>query len=531
MQAVSSKFTDAVSSSAKSPRLGCLVSWKKNLNSAVSFFRLDSSLLDGPDVLKGAGDVVTFFDKYDYHNERSYVKGFTVTRKISSRPWGVIMATAELELSNATKRFLPGFDSDIGDYVGLPERPIKLNIGYNGESINLFTGYTSRPDNQLGARTTKITAYDAMTFLSGKKSSLEAFVNVKMDEIIKALLLEQGFSENQFVIEKSLQRSIGYYASRDKYVTNIFTELCEAEAYLLFADEDGIIHGWNRLHFLGTSDSVWSFSFSNMTDIRWSTAAIINSAKAIAKPYKVADWNSIWSVTQASSDTLVPANGSKEIFAEFKDDENNECMLVEADAPVYIDNTIGSSTYSTNRASDGSGEDAANYITLSSIYNFGNKYLMTFTNSANFPIYITNIQLFGKLAKVDTITGVTQENDDSIQKYGINQDNGRVTYEMTSSVVQDAATANTMAWLLVHSFGDPLSRLDIDNFIIPHLQIGDTVGVSAESMSKSCNIMGIKLAWGENMKLTQSLYCEERSQLSYFVLDKSKLDGTARLML
>ena len=466
---VSPEFITAIQNGVIQPKPGCLISWPKNIDPSVKFFQLDHSYLDGPDKLKGSGDTVTFFDVYDYQDETEYVKNFRVTKKISNRPWGVIMATADIELNNTTRRFTPGFDPVIGDFTTLPDRPIKLSVGFNGEFIKLFTGYADRPDHQLVKRITKITAYDAMTYLSTVKSHLGAYVDTPMHEIIEDILIEQGFALDQFNIEPSLQQPIGYYMPKGKYVTKIFEEFCAAEGYLMHADEDGIIQGWNRLHFLGDRDTVWTFNYSNMSDISWSSAPIINSAEFEAKPLKPAAWNKLYETDSTPDDRMIPPGASADIFAQFKDDLGT-FPAISVETPVYISSAAGGSSYSTNLSKDGSGPTGSSNISLTSVYNFGNEYRMTFANSSDTPIYITKIQLFGQPAKVTAIKGDVQEDQTSIGKYGLNPDNGKEVYVVENDVIQDVVTANAMAWMLVNIHANPHARLDVDNFIAPHLQ-------------------------------------------------------------
>lgn len=532
MQIVSPAFENIIKGDIKSPRPGCLISWPKNISEDVKFFTLDHSYLDGPDKLKGSGSTITFADKYDYIDETAYVKNFRVTKKISNRPWGVIMASAEVELNNTTKRFMPGFDPVIGAYTELPDRPIKLSVGFNGEFIKLFTGYAKRPEHQLVKRVTKITAFDAMTYLSTVKSNLGAFVNTPMHEIIEALLIEQGFAYDQFNIEPSLQQPIGYYMPKDKYITDIFKEFCEAEAYLMQADEDGIIQGWNRLHFLGDRDPVWDFTYSNMEDLNWSSAPIINAAEVTAKPFKPAAWNKLYEADNSPDDRIIPPNSSADIFARFQDDLG-DFPAISVQTPVYISNSDGGSSYSTNMSPDGDADTGAAHISLTSVYNFGSAYRMTFQNTSNVPIYITRIQLWGQPAKVTAIKGDVQEIPASILKYGLNPDNNNEVYKIENDVVQDLISANAMAWILVNTSANPRARLDIDNFVVPHMQIGDPVNVHIldTNETKYCNVLGYEIFFGVNANLTHKIYAEEREQHTYFRLDHSHLDGPDGLAL
>lgn len=533
MQTVSGGFTTKVTDMVKTIYPSCLISWKKTYTSGANFFQLDVSHADGPDGLKGTGGTVTFFDKYDYVNETPYVKNFRITKKISNRPWGVIMATAEIELNNTKKRFFPGYDGTIGAYTDLPDRPIKLGVGINGEFINQFTGYTKRPEHALVKRTSTIQAFDAMTYLSTVKSSLSAFVNQKADYIIKQLLIEQGFSSAQYNIEPSLQLPIGYLMVKDRFVTDILNDICAAEGFIMHADENGIIQGWNRLHLLGSRTSLWTFNYSNMADIGWSSAPIINRAQVVASPFKPAAFNKLYETDTVTDDRLIPAGQSVDIFAEFKDDLGN-FPAISVDTPVYVSSGTGSSTYSTNFAKDGTADTGSSYITLSSVYNFGNTYRMTFTNShPNHAIYITKIQLFGQPAKVTAIKSNVQEDTTSIGKYGVNPDNNKQTFIIDNDVIQDISTANSMAWMLVDSYKSPNSRLNIDNFPVPQLQFGDPVNVYIADIAttKSCNVLGVETFFGVNANLTHKLYLEQRPTKTYFQADVSHLDGSDALAL
>jgi hypothetical protein len=524
---VSTLFTNTVKAPVKQPQPGCLISWLKTYDAGVAFAQMDHSHMDQGDRMKGTGDTVTFFNKYDYVNETKYVKNFRIIKKVSNKPWGVIMATAEIELNNTTKRFFPGLDPTIGDYTDLPDRPVKLSVGFNGEYINLFTGYTERPGHQLLKRVTKLRAYDAMTYLSTVKSSLDAFVDTPANEIIEALLIEQGFGADMFNIESSLQQPIGYLMPNGRIVTDILQEICDAEGYIIHADEEGVIQGWNRLHMLGDRTPVWTFTYANMVDINFSSAPIINAAEVVAKPFKPAAWNKLYETdSSVGEDRTVLPGQSKDIFVEFKDDLGS-FPAIDVEEPVHISTATGGSYYSTNLSKDGDADTGAADITLDSVYNFGNTYRMTFSNTGDVPIYVTKIVLFGQPAKVTAIKGDTQEDATSIEKYGINPDNNKQVYVIENNLVQDLATANTMAWLLVDINSGPHARLDVDNFVVPQLQFGDPVQVDIMDTeeSKYCNVLGTELFFGVDANLTHKIYLEERELKTYARMDQSHMDG------
>lgn len=531
MQTVSSEFATAVAAPITRPEPGCLISWLKGYNASATFFQLDHSHLDSGDFLKGNSDVVGFFDLYDYQNETANLLSYKITKKISARPWGVIMAHATVVLDNTSKRYLPGYDGTIGDYI-LRDRPIKLSVGYNGEYINQFVGFTERPKNTLVSRNTTIECYDAMTYLSNKKSNLSAFVNTSFKDIVEALLNEQGFSPDQYSIEESTQPNIGYLMPKDRIVTDIFAEGCEAEGGIMFVDENGIIRFWNRLHFAKNQTSRWAFTYSNMKDIQWDSTNVINDVQITAKPLKPAAFNKIFELSQATDDTLVPAGSSIDYFAEFKDDLGN-FPAISVDTPVYVASNAGSSTYSTNYNKDGSGETGNTNITLSSVYNFGSKYRLTFTNAGALPVYITNIQLFGQPARVTQLNTAPQIDATSIGLYGLNPDDNGTELEIKNDMIQDVNSANAIGYMLLRLFGNPMARMQLPNFPVPHLQLGDAVTATILDTSTDVHayIMGSEIEFSVGSKLTSTLYVEERPLTSYFQLDISYLDGSDKLAL
>lgn len=522
MQVVSSAFTAAAAAAYKRIGASVLIAWEKTVNASYQFFTIGQSKIGGSDLIKGAGGAVTFFDKYQYTNESAAVENFKISRKMSNYPWGVIMASAEVTLLNGNNRFTPKYDAAIGNYI-LPDRPIKLGLGFNDEYINLMVGYTEQPASSVSSRKTVLQAWDALKYLSNKKSSLPAFVNTRADQIIIQLLQEQGFSAGQYDIESSLQQPIGYLMVQDKVVTDIFSEICAAEGALMFCDENGVIRFWNRLHFNSNSASRWTFNYSNMTDIDWDTTPIINNAIVVAKPFKPAAFNKVWESGQAY---VVPPNGSLEVFADFRDDAGSFPMISLV-TPVNIGSAT-SSSWQANYNEDGKGANASGAITLTSTYLFGERYRMTFANSSGQNVYLTKIQLYGVPAKVQVIESKEQRDNVSIGNYGMNPNNSGKVVEINNNLVQDVATANALAYIYVKVSSLPLQRLKCKVFGVPQLQIGDFVTVQEETTGQTLSmiIVGNEISVGQNGQFEQQLEMEQRSTYQYFTIGVSRIGGS-----
>lgn len=521
MQAVSAQFETDVAAPYKEMGAGCLIAWEKTINGSYDFFTIGTSLIGGPDMIAGPGGGLTYFDQYQYHDETDNLESYTITRKMSNYPWGVIMASADITLLNGSNRFTPDYDPDIGSYIK-PDRPIKLSVGINGEYVNLFTGFTELPRSSIKSRKTTLKAWDALTYLSNKKSELPVFVDTPANEIIEDLLIEQGFTASQYNIEASLQLPISYLMVQDKIITDIFSEICEAEGALMFVDEDGIINFWNRLHINSNSTSRWNLDYSNLTDLEWDTTPVINNAIVVAKPFKIAAFNKLWESGQAYT---IPPGGSLDIFADFQDDVGNYPALSVV-TPVEIGSAV-SSSWQANYNEDGSGNDASGVLTLSSVYLFGERYRMTFANSSGVNAYVTKIQLYGIPAKVTVVDSKEQKDQASIDDYGINPDNRGEIVTIDNSLVQDSATANALAYIYVQLFSGPLSRLKADNFAVPHLQLGDFITIDEETSGNELSmvIVGNEITVGRG-KLTQGLDLEQRSTYEYFTIGVSTIGGS-----
>ena len=152
MQTVSSGWGDKISIGKRNIGYGVLMALMRTTATGVRFFTINQSRIGGPDIIKGGGDFVTFFDKYRFDDVSPFVTSISVQKNIGQYPYGVILAQADVELDNTTKKFLPGYDTTVGSGVGLPNRPIKISIGIEDEYLKLFTGYTSQPKVTLNNR-------------------------------------------------------------------------------------------------------------------------------------------------------------------------------------------------------------------------------------------------------------------------------------------------------------------------------------------------------------------------------------------
>lgn len=535
MKKVSENFIRKSLAARKKITTKALVCWDKEFNPDRGFFILDESHLDGLAVLwNGNQDVAAFADRYDYENETQNIVKFSVSQKASKHPWGVIQGTASITLSNASGRYSPGKDSEIGRYVGLPNRPIKIQQEIDGESVNLFTGYAYRPTVTIQNSTLTIQARDAISFLSGMESELPPITDKRIDEIIAMLLIEVGFDPSQFDLEEGLQDSIAFCAPNSEKILTTIQNLCESEQYLVFADGDGMIHGWNALHFSVENEPVREFDTGSATAMSWSTSSILNDVKIQATPYKVADEaGTFYEMTEPNDDFLIPANGELELFLSPEDGNNEAIYGLEVETPTYNGAT---SKYLTNTAQDGSGSTNKDAISLTAFYNMnGQTMRLIFKNTSATPTYITYLSFFGTYAKKTYYTPTERSNSASIADYGVNPEESSAgdVYSIVSEYIQNRTFASYMAEILVGNYSQPYGEITLDIFPTPYIEFGDIVSadttisplISTANGGKRGIIFGMEVSGDKNGSYKQKIIMEQRQEVYAFVLDVSLLDS------
>jgi hypothetical protein len=295
MQTVPDDFTSesGANSLLHYPKFGAQISWTKSQNAAYQFFTIGTSLIGGPDFIPGAGRFPAFFDQYQFTDYTDYVLAMNVSRNIGQYPYGAVGADASVTLDNTSLMFLPGYDPVIGNDITLG-RPMKLSVGYGDTTINVFSGFSTMPQNQIGQRLIVVGAFDGMDTLnnfistgSGPLASLNNgnYVDAPANLIIADLLTEAGLNTSEYILENSLQPNIGYFCPNSLLIGDIIRAFCEAEQAIFLFDENGIAHFWNRQHVYNNQASLWTFNEDDaLFDLSYEQTPVINDVQFIGNP-------------------------------------------------------------------------------------------------------------------------------------------------------------------------------------------------------------------------------------------------------
>ncbi len=497
-------FLVAVAAPSSLVSYGVQISWPKAVVTS-SFFTIGVSRIGGSDVIKSGGAAVTFFDRYAYTDYSNYLVAMSVSQNIGQYPFGIVSTQATLQLDNSDYLFTPGVDPTIGAYI-LPGRPVKLSMGYGGESLQQFTGFTDQPLHTRSDLSLSMTASDVMSYITNYVSALTSvLVNQTTTQIIAAALAEMGFSSAQYNLDASLQPAIAVLAPFGQQWGTLLNYMCEVEQGLLFVDEYGIITFWNHNHLTGGT-SVWQIDATNLEDLKGESTPIFNDVIVVANPRAVATKQRVWVLPSAVS---VPASGNVVYRVDFSDGDG-ALPVTTMDTPVAYTSATTSS-FRANTAADGSGTDATSSVTLSAVTPRGTSCVMTINNSSGSVVYVTAMSIYGTPAPVVSRISVRQTDSTSVITYGLNPANNSAVLELDNDYIQSQTQASNLSANVVAQFKDGRQRYLATVTPNPAIQMGDTVQVlnPDSSILKTVYVTGraLNLAVGD---FSQTLELEER---------------------
>lgn len=492
--------------------------FEKELDPSVTFFILDSSLLDGPDILSSTdSDVVQEWDKYLYSDFTSRVISMEVTQD-QTEPFSIVQSMADIVLNNYDGYFTPNGDSPISQYI-LPKRPMRILMGFNGENLPQFIGLTEKmPEIDKTARTATFHLIDFMTFIFEREVDNTAILeNVTTAEILDYLFQSVGLLPSQYSLdETSFNRVPYFYVEKGQKLGPIVQELMEAEQGRLFMDELGIIRFLSRQNY--NTQPVWKFDDSRVIDYTTSQADdIINFARIESDVLGRFNNVPLWS---ASQPILVRAGETTEVWSAYQD------PVIAVDTPVSSSVEIEGSSF--NDALDSQGLNPYGNISLQSITNFSKSSVMVFENTGDSDAYIINLDLWGDAIRVEDTIIVEDSDAQSIEDF----DEQR--YELKTKYIQDEDSAISKVSILVDDYKDFGSILDLDVKGNPALQIGDVVTREGDTHNGDFITTKIYQRVGDN-KYDQRIRVKFKNPRLYFILSsdteaRSLLDGTDVLM-
>lgn len=488
-----------------------LFSFPKAFEADVDFFTIGVSTIGGLDIIKGDGDVIQEWDKYQYDDYSYRVMGIEVTRQEEAVN-SVALAMADVTLENHDNYFTPDAGSAIADFI-LPYRPAKLYLGFGREDIPVFTGLTEKmPTVNDKSKQASFHLIDFMYSLFNRPLDQTIILqDVRTDEALETLMDAAGILPTQFDFDVGFNIINFVYFEKGTKFGDAVRELMEAEMGRFYMDEAGVIRFKNRQNY--SSTPVWYFDRSNVLDIKTKTQDdIINVVEINANVREVQALQKYWELQSA---VLIPAGASVDIWADFND------PVTDVDDPVQVGSASTSSFTASTAESLENGTIVTSNITVDTTQ-FAKSFLMTFTNSNPFDVYINVMELWATPAKIVKTIYVREQDDASVAEY----DERVLTID--NDFINNEGDAYSKAHIILDDWAQYGGIAELTVKGNPALQIGDTVGSTIIGYAGNYVISKIVnkfILTGNGVQFTQVLTLKKREFRTFFTIGISTIGG------
>lgn len=515
MQTVSTRFNELAQGHVRPVSWQVRASFDKAFDPSITFFELDTSLLDGPDLLTSEdGSIINEWDKYIYETYSDRLISMEITSE-EAEPYSVVQSYADITLNNYDGYFTPGNTGPLGNYLR-PQRPFRLLMGFGNENVPQFIGLsTDRPEIDKKALTAKFHLIDFLTYIFqlevGDTIMQE---NISTGEALDALFQSVGLIPGQYVLDDvSFNRIPWFYIEKGTQLGSVARELMEAEGGRLYMDELGTIRFVSRQSL----DMTPVYEFDRSRALPYDTTnqqLLINYMNITVSVLDEFDDVSLWSLSEP---VLVKAGGTVDVWSDYAD------PVTSVDTPTFSDADVEQSHFYAS--SDIDGETSNTLVVLDSITNFSKSSKMTFSNTDTSDAYIYRVELWGSAVKEADEFTIEDLDQDSID------DNGVQEYKPASlKYLQKENRAVEYLRILIDDYKDYGDSLVLPVKGNPALQIGDTVTLDVDNYVGEYRIRKIAQITSPG-RYDQTLTMRQYTPREYFILssdsvDQSLLDGT-----
>jgi hypothetical protein len=516
MQTVSSSFHQKSQANIRKHRWSLVMSFDKEFDDTKTFFTLDSSVLDGNDVLAPINDnPIQYWDFFSYVPYTDRVISLEWERAIDF-PYSVQSSTATAILNNFDNYFSSHTTSPINQYL-VPNRPIKLLSGYDNEPLlQQFVGATQdKPKLDQEARTATFEALDYLSELFKiQLSESVAMSDVRTDEALAALFTQFGIEAYQYELSRGRNVIPFLFLEEGTSAVDCIRQIMQAEGGQLWIDEQGLIRFDQRL--VSAAGPVFTFNDSNVASLTTSAdTEIINRVVIVSNIREVQDSQPIHAgsgqlTSSALSDPIViPGNGTA-------------VYTIKLDNPLdgYSEPSLGFvSGDSWFTVSTDSGINIPSNVSVTDSVLTLNQLNITFTNTNSFDAYLDAIEIYGEPARIIDTINYEALDQESIDKYGEH------LLEIENDMFGSESNCESFAYTVIDAYSEFDSIIELSVKGNPALQLNDIIWVDTTKIQGQFQIIKIF----NSITLTgvqQVLKAKRYNPRYWFMLDTSILDGT-----
>lgn len=513
MQIVTQQFNDYANGDVRPHSGGVRISFTKEFDDDVTFFVLDSSQLNGVDILGSSEDnPIQAWDLYEYSDYSDRIQFMSWNRSLEF-PFSVVSARADFALSNTDDFFTPGSGSPIDTYV-LPKRPVRLLAGFNNILIPQFVGLTQgMPEISTTPKLATFTALDFLTQIYDMPiRNTIAMQDAYTGEVLENIFQQFGLAPDQYDIPKGRNRIPFLFFERDQVLAgDVIRKLMQAEMGMLWLSETGIIVFRPRLEQPTTP--VYYYDETNIVDIKTSgDTQIINQVNTNAELRAVQEYQPVYIKTEGSQLNVVPAGSTYLFKAELQD----PCLTVEPPVPGEAEGV----SWFVAKLPDGTIVDSG--VTVDSYELKTNSFDIVFENSNGFDVDIAELYLWGQPAKIYNRIEPTFDYEPSQKKYEIQK------IDIENNFIQEQDQAASLALTILNEYSEYAAILEMEVKGNPAQQLGDVVDVDYRQYDGEYRIIDIAVQRRDS-KMTHIIKAKKYQPTEWFTLDVSELNGAAVL--
>lgn len=492
-----------------------LMSFTKQFNNTISYFTLDSSNLDGSNILMPTDDnPIQYWDFYSYSKYRERLQSMSWSSSLAF-PHSVQSSMADFTLNNYDNYFTPNTYSPIAPYI-LPGRPVKILAGYGNERLlQQFVGLTQdKPTLDPNTKTAIFKAAGFMTeIFTLRLSSAVALSNVRTDEALAAIFSQFGIASTAYSLDRGRNTIPFLFLENSSTVGEALTKIMEAEGGRLFIDEQGVIRFVQRLE--SPSGPVFTFNETNVVSSKHSDEAqVIN--RVVVKT----------NIRQLQADQPVffgsGTNGnatlSKNLLVKASGTAQYEISL---DNPLaaYTTPTLGSSVISSwFTAENLSASNVTSNLSITSTIITAEKLTFTFSNTNAFDVYVNAIVVWGQPAKIIDNIVFNAFDQSSIDKYG------EYTYETDNDLFGNVENCESFAYTVLDAYALPGTIVDMVVKGDYSLQLADVVWLDLPDTAGAFQIIDLTTSISIQ-GIEEKIKVKRYDPRHWFVLNQSSLDA------
>ena len=486
MQTVTTDFHNQANKDMVPLAWGAAMSFDKVWDDGIEFGSYDSSQYDSGDLYAPlTDDPLNFWDYYKYLLYSNRLTSMEWSREIDF-PYSVSAAMADFTFNNTDDFFTPGAGSAIDGYI-LPKRPVRLYAGYANEKIQQFIGITGdAPTIDEDAKTASFHATDFLTEIFALNLyNVLAMQDVTTDEVLAAIFDQFNISSSSYSLAKGRNRIPFVFFEKGKNAGNAIREIMQAEGGLLWINEQGVIIFETRLPQVNSA--VYVLDDSNTFSLtRSGETGIINSVKITTPIRKVTDYRDVYSdVIDPDNPTIDPnkqvigGNSSGIVTASLAD----PCLTINEPS---LGETAGDSWFT---AIDLSGNEITSGVSVTGVSLTSSQYTIFIQNDNSTSISINQLYLWGKAARLINTLNYQAQNQDSVDKYGIQQlggDDG-----ITNDFFGSFSNADSFAETIIDAYKDLNPTIEAEIAGDLSLQLGDIVDVQTRGINDNYRLTSI----------------------------------------